>query len=383
VTSALKLLDFALEGAISESLTDHRLDLGRLLAWKILQGKLRPRDARRSLRNVDWQKVHDARAFARREKDPVRRMSLLESLPTWLVARMFSELGEARTQELARAFNSRAPQAIRANSLKLDRDKLAMKLLEERVSTRSASLAQSGLIIPRQCNLFRLRAFHEGLFEVQDEGSQLVGELVDPPQGGVIVDACAGAGGKTLQIAAALGGRGQVIAADLPSARSRLEQLRRRARRAGLQNIQIAETAAEGPLSPTLSRLTGRVPRVIVDAPCSGTGVLRRKPETRWRIEESDIDRLAALQGAILERFAPLVAPGGRLIYATCSILRAENEEVVEGFLANHPDFKVRPLSKCLGLKKADRCSDGTYLRIFPDVQDTDGFFAAVIERTG
>ena len=362
MTSALKLLDFALGGAVSESLTDHRLDLGRLLAWRILQGKLRPRDARRSLRNVDWQKVHDARAFARREKDPVRRVSLLESLPTWLVARMFSELGEARTQDLARAFNSRAPQAIRANSLKLDRDKLAMKLLEERVSTRSASLAQSGLIIPRQCNLFRLRAFHEGLFEVQDEGSQLVGELVDPPQGGVIVDACAGAGGKTLQIAAALGGRGQVIAADLPSARSRLEQLRRRARRAGLQNIQIAETAAEGPLSPTLARLTGRVPRVIVDAPCSGTGT-----------------------GGVHDhkRFAPLVAPGGRLIYATCSILRAENEDVVEGFLANHPDFKVRPLSKCLGLKKADRCSDGTYMRIFPDVQDTDGFFAAVIERTG
>jgi len=209
---------------------------------------------------------------------------------------------------------------------------------------------------------------------VMDEGSQLVAELVAPPPGGRVLDACAGAGGKTLALGALLAGKGRVLALDTDG--KKLEELRRRARRAGLTNVE-ARPIKEGPLG-----IKGQFDRVLVDAPCSGLGTLRRNPEARWRLTPADLDELPARQRAILERYAPLVAPGGRLVYATCTVDAAENDAVVDAFVRAHPDFTPVPAKEILGRARALELGDGERLRLLPHVHGTDGFFAAVLRRT-
>jgi 16S rRNA (cytosine967-C5)-methyltransferase len=222
-------------------------------------------------------------------------------------------------------------------------------------------------------NAFALSAFRDGLFEVMDEGSQLVADLVAPPPGGRVVDACAGAGGKTLAIGAALGGKGRMLALDTDG--KKLEELRRRARRAGLTNVE-AKQVGDGPLA-----VKGQFDRVLVDAPCSGLGTLRRNPEARWRLTRATVESFPAQQVALLVTYAPLVAVGGRLIYATCTVARAENDLVIERFLAERDDFVAVPVKEIWGRERALRLGDGMTLRLFPNRHDTDGFFAAVLRR--
>jgi 16S rRNA (cytosine967-C5)-methyltransferase len=214
------------------------------------------------------------------------------------------------------------------------------------------------------------------LFEVMDEGSQLVAEAVAPPPGGRVVDACAGAGGKTLGLAALRGGQGRILALD-PNGK-KLEELRRRARRAGLSNVAAREL--RGPSLPDEARL-GAWDRVLVDAPCSGLGTLRRNPEARWRLQPAAVDGFPSQQLSLLVTYAPLVAVGGRLIYATCTVLRSENDQVIERFLAERPDFALVPLKEIWGKERAEPLGGGTLLRLTPQAHDTDGFFAAVLRR--
>jgi 16S rRNA (cytosine967-C5)-methyltransferase len=319
--------------------------------------------------------------FARLSLDPaalLRRAQALKSepglelsYPDWLVALATAELGPDEGRALLGALNQRAPLDVRANTMRVSREELAERLGAEGIETRPLALAPQGLELVTRTNAFGLRAFQEGLFEVQDEASQLVAELTAPPPRGIVIDACAGAGGKTLALGAAMGGRGRLVALDIDA--RKLSELRRRARRAGLTNVQALEVSA-GPL-PLLGA------RVLCDAPCSGLGVLRRNPEARWRLTAEAVAAFPARQLALLETYAPLVEPGGRLIYATCTFLRAENEAVVEAFQERHPAFRVMPAKEILGTSRAAQIGDGTFVRTWPHRQGTDGFFAAVLRR--
>ena len=307
----------------------------------------------------------------------IDREALRVSFPTWLLERFTTDLGVSEGIALATAMNQRAPLAIRANTAKIDRDALAERLRLENVIAHPSALSNAGLVLETRINAFALKSFQEGLFEVMDEGSQLVAEAVAPPPRGRIVDACAGAGGKTLALAALLGGQGRVLALD--TAGKKLEELRRRARRAGLSSVFAREIEPGKPL-PDEAKL-GTWDRVLVDAPCSGLGTLRRNPEARWRLTNKVVDSFPARQLGLLIDYAPLVALGGRLIYATCTVLASENERVVERFLAERPDFIAMLLKEIFGRERAETLGDGITLRLSPQHHGTDGFFTAVLRR--
>jgi 16S rRNA (cytosine967-C5)-methyltransferase len=367
-------------GGGADTLRPSARGVARYLAYLVLAAGRRPEEAQAELKRS----AHGASAsmdFARlAEIDaPDVALAVRTSMPDWIAARACELLGADEGAALLAAQNQRAPLCIRANRLRGDRRELARRLAAEEVQTVDTRLAGEGLLCESRASLFTLASFVDGWFEVQDEGSQLVGESVAPPPGGFVIDACAGAGGKTLQLASLMGNRGRIVALD-PVA-SRLEELKRRSRRAGLTNVQALAIARDGELQPEIRRFEGRADRVLVDAPCSGLGVLRRIPESRWRVTEDDVARLAGEQLAILTRFAPLCAVGGRLVYATCSFLREENEEVVTRFLLAHPAFEPVPLKEVLGREKAEQLGDGHTLRLYPHRQGTDAFYAAILRR--
>jgi 16S rRNA (cytosine967-C5)-methyltransferase len=272
---------------------------------------------------------------------------------------------------------------VRANLIKNDRAALAAALAGEGLAVADGRWSPTALQVTTRTNLFGLAAFKAGRFEAQDEGSQLCAELVAPPPRALVVDGCAGAGGKTLAIAAALGNRGRVLAADVDE--RKLTELKRRARRAGATTVQaIALDADElSPWPAALARAAERVDRILLDVPCSGVGALRRNPEARGRLQPSDLVRLPALQRRIAERFLPLLAPGGRLIYATCTLLRAENQAVIEALAAEHGELEPVPVKEVWGAARAAPLADpeGRYLTLAPHRHGTDGFFAAVLRR--
>jgi 16S rRNA (cytosine967-C5)-methyltransferase len=304
------------------------------------------------------------------------REALRVSYPTWLFERLAAAHGEKEAMALTSAMNGRAPMCVRTNTVKVSREELVTRLAEEGVVATPTRLSPVGLVFETRVNAFGLSAFREGLFEVMDEGSQLVAEATAPPPRGRVVDACAGAGGKSLALAALLDNQGRILALDRNG--KKLEELRRRARRAGLSNLAAREVEA-GALPPEAK--LGAWDRVLVDAPCSGLGTLRRNPEARWRLTPTAVDAYPPDQLALLVTYAPLVAKGGRLIYATCSLLREENDGVVERFLRERPDFVVMPIKEIWGKQRAAEVGDGTFLRLLPHVHDTDGFFAAVLRR--
>jgi 16S rRNA (cytosine967-C5)-methyltransferase len=307
----------------------------------------------------------------------IDRDAIRVSFPTWLLERYVVDMGHDEALALAASMNQRAPLAIRVNTAKIEREALIEKLRSEGVTAHPAPLSPSGLVLETRINAFGLQSFQDGLFEVMDEGSQLVAEAVAPPPRGRILDACAGAGGKTLALAAILGGQGRVLALDVKG--KKLEELRRRARRAGLSSVSAREIEPGKPLPPDAKLESWD--RVLVDAPCSGLGTLRRNPEARWRLTEKVVDSFPARQLGLLVDYAPLVAPGGRLIYATCTTLASENERVIERFLAERPDFTPFALKEIFGRARAETLGDGMNMRLWPHRHDTDGFFTAVLRR--
>jgi 16S rRNA (cytosine967-C5)-methyltransferase len=310
------------------------------------------------------------------------RAALRLSYPTWLMERFANDLGAEMAQAVAAAMNRRAPMAIRANTLRMSRDQLINRLAEENVVARASALAPAGLVLETRVNAFGLSAFRDGLFEVMDEGSQVVAELVAPPPGGRVLDACAGAGGKTLALGSLMGGKGRLMAVDVDG--RKLEELRRRARRAGLNSVEARAFPDGIPSGQVPGLAPGSFHRVLVDAPCSGLGTLRRNPEARWRLTPESVASFPAVQTALLVTYAPFCAVGGRLIYATCTLLEDENDRVVERFLAERDDFVRVPVKEIWGRERIEQLapgSDGLNLRLLPNVTDTDGFFAAVLRR--
>ncbi len=323
-----------------------------------------------------------ALARVRAQLDPalplLARVALEGSVPDFLAELLLRELGDQDALAFARAARERAPLTLRANLLKGDRASLLRRLAEEGAAAQPTRYSHVGATLESRVNAFGLQAFKDGLFEIQDEGSQLIGQLVGARPGERVVDACAGAGGKTLALAADMQNKGELTALDVHA--DRLSELSRRARRAGAFNLRIKPIPADGDgAEQALEPLFGRADRVLVDAPCTGLGTLRRNPDARYRFKPGDVERYATLQRELLARFARLARRGGRVVYATCSIAREENEGVVEAFLASGAPYRLVPAGEIVPAETAR----GPYLRLFPHRHGTDGFFAAVLERIG
>jgi len=270
---------------------------------------------------------------------------------------------------------------IRANLLVGDRAALAATLAEAKLSTRPGAWCDTALVVESRTNLFAQAAFKSGAFEAQDEGSQLLADLATvalPSPKPLVIDLCAGAGGKTLAIAARLANRGRILATDVDG--KKLEELRRRARRAAVSNAQALELDG-GTWPAALDALQDKADVVFVDAPCSGIGALRRNPEARWRLRETDLATFAAKQREILTSAARLVAPGGRLVYGTCTLLAIENAEVVDAVLAARPELDSVALTDVFAGAAAVASSDGVAFTVAPDTHGTDGFYARVLRR--
>ncbi len=361
-------------------------DSKRLLACLLLEYGLSADDAAandRGPETLDWAKVASVDAHIAAIRKPVERIAARHSLPDFLAEVFVADLGEEEAEALAAALNHRAPMSLRANTLKNTREELADALRQEGIETKPGLYGTHTLQVETRTNLFGLSAFQKGGFEAQDEGSQLIAELVAPPPKGLVVDYCAGAGGKSLALAAMLENKGRLLASDVD--KRKLKELRRRAKRAGVGNIQVVELDPESSsaLPKPFEKLIGKVSRVLVDAPCTGIGALRRNPEARWRLNESDLVRLPGVQLEIAKRAMELVAPGGRLIYATCTLLKKENEEVVEALMKSRDDLEIISPREVWGAERGDALLDdsGRFMMTRPHRHNTDGFFAAVLRR--
>jgi 16S rRNA (cytosine967-C5)-methyltransferase len=298
------------------------------------------------------------------------------NLPEWLYDKFVAQYGEEETQQLAAVLNTPAPLDLRVNSLKADRDTVVKQLAEAPIAAEPTPYAPLGLRVWKKPALQNLPLFKEGAIEVQDEGSQVLAQLVGARRGEMVVDFCAGAGGKTLALGALMRNTGRLYAFDVSE--KRLTKLKPRLARSGLSNVHPVVIAHER--DAKIKRLAGKIDRVLVDAPCSGMGTLRRNPDVKWRQQPQAIGEMQEKQASILDGASRLLRAGGRLVYATCSLLNEENDVIVEQFLANHPDFQLVPMSQVLAEQKIPLEMD-QYLKMLPHKHQTDGFFAAVLER--
>ncbi len=298
------------------------------------------------------------------------------SLPDWLAERLQQQCG-GEFEALAEALLRPAPLDLRANLLKATREQAREALREQGIDSEATPLSPWGLRVAGKPALQRSAAFEQGLVEVQDEGSQLLALLLAPRRGEMVVDFCAGAGGKTLALGAMMRGSGRLYAFDVSQAR--LERLRPRLARSGLSNVY--PVAIRGERDERVQRLAGKIDRVLVDAPCSGVGTLRRNPDLKWRTAAADVERLAQQQASILAQAARLLKPGGRLVYATCSLLESENQLIVQAFLDTHPGWRLLDAAEWWSQQQLPGSIEGPWLRLWPQRHGTDGFFAALIER--
>jgi 16S rRNA (cytosine967-C5)-methyltransferase len=301
---------------------------------------------------------------------------LRTNLPQWLHDKLVAQFGEQETMELAAVLNTPAPLDLRVNSIKATRDDVAAKLAEAPIIAEPMPYAPLGLRVQKKPALQNLPLFKEGAIEVQDEGSQVLAQLVGARRGEMVVDFCAGAGGKTLALGAIMRNSGRLYAFDVSE--KRLAKLKPRMARSGLSNVHPVVIAHER--DAKVKRLAGKIDRVLVDAPCSGLGTLRRNPDVKWRQQPESIAEMQEKQQSILDGASRLVKSGGRLVYATCSLLNEENDVVVEQFLATHDDFQLVPMSDVLAEQRIPLEMD-KYLKLLPHKHNTDGFFAAVLER--
>ena len=306
-------------------------------------------------------------------EDPLDALAAETSLPRWLAKLWSEQLGAAETRALAAALNQRAPLTVRANLLKSSRDELLAILRTEGSRVEPTRFSPWGVTFTGRTNVFALRAFKAGLFEVQDEGSQLIALACEARPGQVVVDACAGAGGKALALASEMHNKGRLVACDRDG--RRLDELRPRARRAGVHNWEARSVPESS--DARIADLRGSADVVLVDAPCSGLGALRRNPDARWRLEVDEVDSFPPRQREILERYAQLVKVAGRLVYATCSINRGENEEVRASFLSAHPEFEPTQV-----LPEATGLGAGAEVQLLPHRHGSDGFYIAAMRRS-
>ncbi|PIX97913.1 MAG: SAM-dependent methyltransferase [Hydrogenophilales bacterium CG_4_9_14_3_um_filter_63_34] len=373
--------------ALAAPATPRRL----LLAWAARHGGINLRQFEGVVKDdeLTWLKEMKAADLAT-QPEAVR----LE-LPDWLYEKLHARYGD-HLPALAEALNRPAPLDLRVNTLKMARDDVLKMFAFEGIAATPTPYSPLGLRLQGKPALQKHPLFIEGGVEVQDEGSQLLGLLLAPRRGEMVCDFCAGAGGKTLLLGALMANTGRLYAYDISE--KRLHNLKPRLARSGLSNVHPQLIAHER--DPKIKRLAGKFDRVLVDAPCSGLGTLRRNPDLKWRQSLESLAELTAKQAAILESAARLVKAGGRLVYATCSLLEEENEAIVHAFLAAHPNFRLVPVGEVLAAQNISLAAEslpasadyesgaplvgemGEFLRLDPAVHNTDGFFAGVLERT-
>lgn len=305
-------------------------------------------------------------------------LSIQAEFPDWLVDIMRATYSDEDILVLGRAMQQAAPLDIRVNTLMAKRDEVLQQLLNKNIPASPTPFSPIGIRIKDKIPLNRDALFTEGKIEVQDEGSQLLGFLLAPRRNDMVVDFCAGAGGKTLMLSAQMNSQGRLYAMDVSE--KRLANLKPRLKRSGASNIQPMLIAHENDIK--VKRLAGKIDRVLVDAPCSGLGTLRRNPDLKFRQSPDSLAELTQKQAAILASASRLLKKGGRLVYATCSILPMENQHIVQAFLTTHPDFVLRSVAEVLQQQKIP-LESGDFLELRPHLHGTDGFFAAVLDRTG
>jgi 16S rRNA (cytosine967-C5)-methyltransferase len=303
----------------------------------------------------EWQHLNAVDLHAAWSELEGAPLPVSQSYPDWLNALFIEQLGD-RWPAVAEALNRQAPLTVRVNTLKTSVAQMTLDMDEW--SPQQTSLSDVGLVLNHRGNLFATPWFKNGLIEVQDAGSQAIGAFVGVQPGMRVVDACAGAGGKTLHLASLMHNKGQIIALDVE--RWKLDELRRRVQRNG---VAIVETRLID-TTKVVKRLYGSADRLLLDVPCSGLGVLRRNPDAKWRLSTNRLEGLLRLQADILQRYAPIVKPGGQLVYATCSLLPRENEQQVAAFLLQNPGYRLL----------AEQ-------HISPVDHNADGFYMARIER--
>jgi 16S rRNA (cytosine967-C5)-methyltransferase len=306
----------------------------------------------------DWSQFDTVRGIdiEARFKELESHLAVRESWPDWFAELAESELGEA-WPEIARASNIPADVFLRTNTLKTNRSALLKQLADENCPAKPLEANEVGIVLEKRKNTFRLPSFQAGYFEVQDGGSQMIAPFLEVKPGMRVIDACAGAGGKSLHLAALMENKGQIIAMDVEA--WKLKELQKRARRNGVHNIETRPIEN----AKSIKRLQDSADRLLLDVPCSGTGVVKRNPDTKWKLKPEHLDRVRKIQADILEDYSKMLKKGGKMVYATCSILRSENEDQVERFLAQHPEFKLHHQK-----------------RVNPS-QWSDGFYMALLER--
>ncbi|HSI25188.1 MAG TPA: RsmB/NOP family class I SAM-dependent RNA methyltransferase, partial [Methylotenera sp.] len=347
-----------------------------ILAWLLrVQGmSIRELETVLSAQQTEW--AHAIKAKSTEDLP----LAVQADVRDWLWDKLVAQYGEAEALTIARSMHEQATLDLRVNTIKGDRDEVMAKFITENTSGETnitkTPYSPIGIRMPSRLNISRHVLFTEGKIEVQDEGSQLLAHLVAPKRGMMVADFCAGAGGKSLAIGALMRNTGRLYAFDVSE--RRLHNLGQRLKRSGLSNLNAQVISSEN--DQKLKRLNGKFDRVLVDAPCSGLGTLRRNPDLKWRQTPQDVLELTQKQAAILARAAKLTKAGGRLIYATCSLLSDENEQIAENFLAAHADFKLVNANEILSQQQIN-LDTGKYLKLLPHLHNTDGFFAAVFEK--
>lgn len=331
-----------------------RENLWRIFAvWAVLKGIQLP----------DWKQLEGTPS--RRIKGKFDEFSKIrkyrESIPDWMDEVAVKELGEKVWESEIHALNQQAAVILRVNRLKTDKKTLQKLLRQENIDTAFITNYPDALLLKERSNIFKTDAFQNGLFEVQDASSQLVAELLDVEPGMRVVDSCAGAGGKTLHLASKMNNKGQIIALDIYA--NKLKELKRRARRNGAHNIETREIDS----SKVIKKLHNSMDRVLIDAPCSGLGVLRRNPDAKWKLQPEFLDTIKEVQQEILRNYSKMLKVSGKMVYATCSILPSENQDQVTAFLTSPEGQNFRLLK--------DK-------KILASTSGFDGFYMALLERT-
>ncbi|MFM8246292.1 MAG: RsmB/NOP family class I SAM-dependent RNA methyltransferase, partial [Burkholderiaceae bacterium] len=296
--------------------------------------------------------------------------------PDWIRERLIAQYGQDESEQLMAALNRPAPLDLRVNTVQSSIEQVTAALTEANIAFERTAYAPQAIRLLSKPALQNLPIFKQGAIEVQDEGSQLLVQMLGAKRGEMVVDFCAGAGGKTLAIGAMMRNTGRLYAFDISD--RRLGKLKPRLARSGLSNVHPVLIAHEN--DAKVKRLAGKVDRVLVDAPCSGLGTLRRNPDMNWRQQPGDLSELSARQFSILMSAARLPKPGGRLVYATCSLMAEENQAIGEKFLSAQTQYRLVPAQQILSEQKI-ALDTGDYLQLMPHRHGTDGFFAAVFER--
>lgn len=347
-----------------------------ILAWLLrVQGRsLRDLDSMLTEQQKEWAVAIKAKSTADLP------LAVQADVRDWLWEKLVKQYGESEALTIGRSMLEQATLDLRVNTIKASPAEVLEKMIAENINNENtiSSMPYSpiGIRMPNRLGISKHVLFTEGKIEVQDEGSQLLSYLVAPKRGQMVADLCAGAGGKTLALGALMRNTGRLYAFDVSE--KRLNNLGKRLKRSGLSNLNAQLINNENDLK--LKRLNGKFDRVLVDAPCSGLGTLRRNPDLKWRQTEQDVMELNIKQKNILSRAAKLTKEGGRVVYATCSLLREENESVAEAFLDSNPDFTLVPANEVLAQQQIN-LDTGKYLNLLPHLHGTDGFFAAVFEK--